>query len=32
VIAGSIHLVSLDAPGESRVFLQVTGYRLSRRP
>ena len=32
VIAGSIHLVSLDAPGESRVFLHVTGYRLSRRP
>ena len=30
-IAGSIHVVALDAPGQSRVFLPQIAWRLTRR-
>ena len=32
LIEANIHVVSLDAPDQSRVFLPQVGYRLSRRP
>jgi hypothetical protein len=31
-IEGHIHVVSLDAPTQSRVLLPETAFRLSRRP